>query len=194
MMLNEVTAQAGARHPRKRVGRGESSGHGKTCGRGNKGCQARSGGGTRPLHEGGQMPIFRRIPKRGFSNVQFRTEFQVVNLGRLESGFDDGAIVDLEALRQRGLIGGERPLIKVLGQGALSKRLQVTAHAFSAAARQAIENAGGTATLLERPDPAVRARQKRNKGRGRAGQPSATKKGRRAAPPSSANAGGRPAE
>lgn len=189
MMVNDVTARAGARRPRKRVGRGESSGHGKTCGRGNKGCQARAGGGTRPLHEGGQMPIFRRIPKRGFSNVQFRTAFQVVNLARLDADFEDGATVDLNALRERGLVHGARPLVKILGQGTLSKRLQVAAHAFSAGARAGIEQAGGTATVLERPDPAAQAKAKRNAGRRRAEQPGAARGGRRGAPSSSESAG-----
>lgn len=162
MMLNEITMRAGAHRRRKRVGRGEASGHGKTCGRGNKGCQSRAGGGVRPLHEGGQMPIFRRLPKRGFSNFEFRTEYQVVNLSRLEKTFADGQTVDAAALRQQGLVRGTAPLIKVLGSGALSRKLTVEAHAFSAAAKDAIEKAGGTARLIERTAAADKARAKRN--------------------------------
>jgi large subunit ribosomal protein L15 len=162
MMISEITAKAGAHKRRKRVGRGESSGHGKTCGRGNKGCQSRSGGGTRPLHEGGQMPLFRRLPKRGFSNVQFATEYQVVNLGRLESVFADGDTVDLAALRARRLVRGAEPLVKILGTGMLAKKLLVTAHAFSASAKAAIEKAGGAVTVIGGRDAAEKARAKRN--------------------------------
>ena len=161
MMLNEITRTAGARRRRKRVGRGESSGHGKTCGRGTKGCQSRSGGGVRPLSEGGQMPIFRRLPKRGFSNFQFRTRYEVVNLAALEAHFAEAATVDIAALRAARLIRpGESP-VKVLGTGALSKKLTIEAHAFSDSARAAIEKAGGTIKLIARPDPAEQAKTKR---------------------------------
>ncbi len=165
MMLNQITMQAGAHQRRKRVGRGESSGHGKTCGRGNKGCQSRAGGGVRPLHEGGQMPIFRRLPKRGFSNFEFRTEYQIVNLSGLEQACRDGQTVSLQVLRQLGLVHGAAPLVKVLGAGALSKQLTVEAHAFSAGAKAAIEKAGGAAQVIERATPAQKARAKRNTAR-----------------------------
>jgi large subunit ribosomal protein L15 len=171
MMLNQITTQAGAHARRKRVGRGESSGHGKTCGRGNKGCQSRAGGGTRPLHEGGQMPIFRRLPKRGFSNVQFRTVYQVVNLGSLEESFNDGQTADVKSLRRLGLLRGETALVKVLGTGTLLKKLTVEAHAFSESAKAAIEKAGGTAKLIARSDPAAKARAKRNTAKKRTAQP-----------------------
>jgi large subunit ribosomal protein L15 len=162
MMLNQITAQAGAHQRRKRVGRGESSGHGKTCTRGNKGCQARAGGGARPLREGGQMPSFRRIPKRGFNNYEFRTEYKVVNLASLEANFSDGQTADIEAFRRLRLVSGAEPLVKVLGDGAFSRKLAVHAHAFSASARAAIERAGGTVHVLRRADPAEQARAKRN--------------------------------
>ena len=162
MMLNDVTTVAGAHKRRKRVGRGESSGHGKTCGRGNKGCQSRAGGGVRPLHEGGQMPIFRRLPKRGFSNFGFRIAYSVVNLADLEAHFDSGAIVNVATLRQAGLVGGVEPLIKVLGDGALSKKLTLEVHAVSQKAREALEKAGGTLKLIARRDGAALARAKRN--------------------------------
>ncbi len=162
MMLNQITAEAGAHKRRKRVGRGESSGHGRTSGHGNKGCQSRAGGGPRPLMEGGQMPIFRRLPKRGFNNAVFRTEYRVVNLASLEARCADGQRVDVQALRQLRLVSGMEPQIKILGKGTLSKKLTVQAHAFSAAARAAIEKAGGTVQVLERPDPAALARAKRN--------------------------------
>ncbi len=162
MRLDEITSAAGAHKRRKRVGRGESSGMGKTCTRGNKGCQSRSGGGTRPLHEGGQMPIFRRLPKRGFSNVQFATRVEVVNLARLEAFFNDGDTVDVAVLRQRHLVGGAQPLVKILAKGVLSKKLTVEAHAFSGKAKELIEKAGGTARLIERRSAAEKAAAKRN--------------------------------
>ncbi len=180
MMLNNITAAAGAHHRRKRVGRGESSGHGRQSGRGNKGTQARAGGGARPLHEGGQMPLFRRVPKRGFSNFNFATVYAVVNVGDLEECFDAGETVTRDALRERGLVrGGTRPL-KVLGKGTLNKKLTVEADAVSGKAREAIEKAGGAIKLVERKDPAALAKAKRNsakpahkggqKGRSQAGQ------------------------
>jgi large subunit ribosomal protein L15 len=171
MMLNQVTAQAGGHQRRKRVGRGEASGHGKTCGRGNKGCQSRAGGGTRPLHEGGQMPIFRRLPKRGFSNFQFRTAYQVVNLAKLEELCSAGQTVNVEALRKLGLVRGGSPLVKILGTGTLSKNLTIEAHAFSASAQEAIAKAGGTTKLIERADPAAKARAKHKTAKQKAAEP-----------------------
>jgi len=162
MMLSEITARAGGHRRRRRVGRGESSGRGKTCTRGNKGCQSRSGGGTRPLHEGGQMPIFRRLPKRGFSNAPFRTTTEVVNISLLEATFDDGATVDVAALAQHGLVRGPEFAVKVLAKGTLSKKLTVEAHAFSAKAREAIEKAGGTVKLIAAQSAAEKAQAKRN--------------------------------
>jgi large subunit ribosomal protein L15 len=162
MMLEQITKKAGRRKRRRRVGRGRSSGLGKTCGRGHKGCHSRSGGGPRPLTEGGQMPLFRRLPKRGFSNDRFATSWEVVNLADLERRFETGANVSLETLQKTRLVRGRDPLVKVLAKGKLAKRLTVAAHAFSAAARQAIEAAGGTVTVVPPLDRAAAAKAKRN--------------------------------
>jgi len=165
MMINQITSVAGGRQRRKRVGRGESSGLGKTCGRGNKGSQARAGSGPHPFHEGGQMPIIRRLPKRGFNNACFRTEYEVVNVGQLELRFAAGAPVDPTTLKAAGLIQGTTGLVKILGDGELKKKLTVSAHAFSTQARTAIEQAGGTASLIPRRDPPALARAKRKAAR-----------------------------
>jgi large subunit ribosomal protein L15 len=162
MMIDQITSAAGGNKRRKRVGRGEGSGHGKTCCRGNKGCQSRAGGGTRLLHEGGQMPIFRRLPKRGFNNYNFRTEYQVVNLEALEAQFAAGQTVDVAALQQAGLIGTTTAPVKVLGTGQLSKKLTVAVDAISASAKAAVEKAGGAVTLPERISRAAKAKAKRN--------------------------------
>lgn len=161
MMLSDITARAGAHKRRKRVGRGESSGKGKTCGRGHKGSQSRSGGAVRPLTEGGQMPLFRRMPKRGFSNVKFRTEYEIVNLGRLNERFRDGETVDIDVLRKLRLVQAAKPLVRILGKGTLDKKLTVEAHAFSRKAKEAIERAGGAVRLIERRSPAEKAAAKR---------------------------------
>lgn len=161
MMLNQLTAEAGAHKRRKRVGRGESSGHGRTSTKGNKGCQSRAGGGVRPLTEGGQMPLFRRLPKRGFSNFHFRTEYAVVNLSDLEAHFGAGEKVDVAALKAKGLLAGPKPL-KILGDGTLAKKLTVEAHACSAKAKAAIEAAGGSVSLIAKRDRAALAKAKRN--------------------------------
>lgn len=146
MDLSDLRPAPGARRPRKRLGRGPGSGTGKTAGRGHKGRGARSGGNTHPRFEGGQMPLQRRLPKRGFHNP-FRREMAVINLGRLEAAFESGAVVDAAALVAKGLVRGKLP-IKVLGQGTLSKALTVKAHAFSAAAKERIAAAGGSAEVV----------------------------------------------
>jgi large subunit ribosomal protein L15 len=148
--MNLKTVQhKGIKHAqRKRVGRGLGSGLGKTAGRGHKGWGARSGTSRRPGYEGGQMPIYRRVPKRGFSNARFRVDYTVVNVSTLER-FDSGATVDLAAILARGLVSKDSPLLKVLGDGALTKSLTVRADKFSASAKQKIEAAGGTVVLLE---------------------------------------------
>ncbi len=171
MMLNQITSAAGAHKRRRRVGRGESSGTGKTAGRGHKGCQARSGGGVRPLTEGGQMPIFRRIPKRGFSNADFRRRFEVVNLAALDRRFSDGDTVDHAALLAARLVQDPRGPVKVLAKGTLSKKLTVEAHAFSEKARQQIEQAGGSVKVVEMLDRAEAARAKRNSAKSRKPEP-----------------------
>lgn len=145
-MLNELSPVQGARHAKKRVGRGTSSGLGKTSGRGQKGQGSRSGGGVRPVFEGGQMPLFQRIPKRGFHNVN-RKEYAVVNVESLNI-FEDGQIVDEVALIQAGLVGKVNDGIKILGDGALEKKLTVKAHKFSAKAEEAIKQAGGTVEVM----------------------------------------------
>src|SRR5499426_1442974 len=121
MKLDELKPAAGSTKKRKRVGRGDGSGHGKTSCRGHKGQGARSGGGTKPGFEGGQMPLQRRLPKRGFHNV-FRREFSIVNLSRIDAAFEAGAVVDAAALAERGLVRRGQP-VKVLGQGELTKAL-----------------------------------------------------------------------
>ncbi|HOX01724.1 MAG TPA: 50S ribosomal protein L15 [Candidatus Paceibacterota bacterium] len=146
MRLHDLKPRPGAKHPTKRLGQGESSGHGKTSGRGGKGQTARSGSSIRIGFEGGQMPLIRRIPKRGFNHARFKTVYVPVNVEAL-NGFEDGSVVDEALLRERGLANGRADGIKILGGGELSKRLTVKAQAFSASARAAIEKAGGTCEL-----------------------------------------------
>jgi large subunit ribosomal protein L15 len=150
MRLHDLKPRPGAKHRRKRLGQGESSGHGKTSGRGGKGQTARSGSSIRIGFEGGQMPLIRRIPKRGFNNTRHGTRYLPVNLESLNS-FDDGARVDEAALRKAGLANGRGDGIKVLGGGDLAKKLTVSAHAFSATAKAKIEAKGGTCELLTPP-------------------------------------------
>jgi len=145
MNLADVRAAYIPRKKRKRVGRGPGSGHGKTCGRGTKGQQSRSGGGTRPGFEGGQMPLFRRLPKRGFNNSKFRTVYAIVNVGQLEAAFDAGTTVDAAAIRAARLVNAKSGPIKVLGSGELTKKLNVQADRFSGSAKAKIEAAGGQA-------------------------------------------------
>ncbi|MGD9762642.1 MAG: 50S ribosomal protein L15 [Candidatus Binatia bacterium] len=146
MDLSTLSPAPGSRRPRKRLGRGPGSGLGKTSGRGHKGRGARSGGNTHPRFEGGQMPLQRRVPKRGFHNP-FRETFAVINLGRLDAVFESGAVVDAAALADRGLVRAGRP-VKVLARGALSKALTIKAHAFSESAKAAIAAAGGSAEVV----------------------------------------------
>lgn len=153
MNLADVRAAYMPRKSKKRLGRGWGSGHGKTSGRGNKGQQARSGGGKGPGFEGGQMPLYRRIPKRGFNNHRFRTAYAIVNIGQLESAFGDGATIDAAAIRGAHLVNDKESPIKVLGSGELSKKLHITVDRFSESAKQRIEATGGSATALEPPRP-----------------------------------------
>jgi large subunit ribosomal protein L15 len=146
MKLDELKPASGSSRKRKRVGRGDGSGHGKTSGRGHKGQGARSGGNTKPGFEGGQMPLQRRLPKRGFHN-SFRIEFVVVNLSQLE-GLPGGSEVTPENLAEHGLVNGKNRRIKILGDGKLSKALTVKAHGFSSAAKEKIEAAGGKVELI----------------------------------------------
>lgn len=146
MKLDDLKPAAGSNKKRKRVGRGDGSGRGKTSCRGHKGQGARSGGNTRPGFEGGQMPLQRRLPKRGFRNP-FKIEAAVVNLDQLEA-FPSGSEVTPELLAQRGLVRGNRRRVKVLGEGVLSKSLTVKAHGFSAKAKEKIEACGGKVELI----------------------------------------------
>lgn len=156
MRLHTLKPRPGARHRRKRLGQGESSGHGKTSGRGGKGQSARSGSSIRPGFEGGQMPLFRRIPKRGFNNTRFGTSYLPVGLEALNS-FDVGARVDEAALRALGIAHGRADGIKILANGELTKKLTVVANAFSAAAKAKIEALGGVCELVVRPQAAAKA-------------------------------------
>jgi large subunit ribosomal protein L15 len=149
MRLHDLKPRPGAKHRRKRLGQGESSGHGKTSGRGGKGQTARSGSSIRIGFEGGQMPLIRRIPKRGFNNTRFATRYIAVNVGDLNK-FDDGARVDETALRTVGLANGPASGVKILGSGELSKKLTVTASAFSASAKSKIEARGGVCEVIAR--------------------------------------------
>jgi large subunit ribosomal protein L15 len=149
MRLHNLKPRPGAKHRTKRLGQGESSGHGKTSGRGGKGQTARSGSSIRIGFEGGQMPLIRRIPKRGFNNARFATRFIAVNVGELDQ-FDNGARVDETVLRAVGLANGRADGIKILGDGELSKKLTVSAHAFSVSARAKIEAKGGVCEVFGR--------------------------------------------
>ena len=148
MRLHNLKPRPGAKHRRKRLGQGESSGHGKTSGRGGKGQSARSGSSIRIGFEGGQMPLIRRIPKRGFNNARFAIRHVPIKLDALNQ-FDNGARVDVETLRKAGLANGRAGVtIKVLGGGELTKKLTVSAHAFSASAKAKIEGKGGVCEVI----------------------------------------------
>ncbi|HLB75297.1 MAG TPA: 50S ribosomal protein L15 [Sedimentisphaerales bacterium] len=147
MLNHEITSKAGRKKARKRVGRGTGSGRGKTSGRGHKGAGSRAGARSFSLYEGGQMPLFRRLPKRGFSNFEFAERCQIVNVSQLER-FDDGADVGVEQLSDAGLIGGLRGKVKILGDGVLTKKLKVAAHKFSKTAEEKIVASGGTARVI----------------------------------------------
>ena len=147
MELHDLHPAPGAKKSRKRIGRGPGSGTGKTAGKGHKGQKSRSGYSRRYGFEGGQMPLVRRIPKRGFFNI-FRVEFQVVNLKDLERLFTDGDTVTVEMLVEKGLVRGGKRLVKVLGDGQLSKKLIVQVHKFSASGRAGIEKAGGSCEVV----------------------------------------------
>ena len=142
MKLHELSPAEGSVRDSYRKGRGPGSGNGKTAGKGHKGQNARSGGGVRPGFEGGQIPLYRKLPKRGFNN-KFATNYAIVNVAALNEKFENGAVVDLAALKAAGLIKKELDGVKVLGNGELSKALTVKAAVFSATAKEKIEAAGG---------------------------------------------------
>ena len=147
MGLNDLKPAEGSKFERKRVGRGPGSGNGKTAGRGNKGAQSRSGWKYKRGFEGGQMPLHRRVPKRGFTNV-FRTEYDVVNLDQLEQLFEKGSTVTVDALRDAGIVSSRTAKVKVLGRGELTKALTVQAHKFSGKAAEKVAAAGGKAEAI----------------------------------------------
>ena len=147
MKLNNVKPAPGATKNRKRVGRGPGSGTGKTAGRGENGQNSRSGGGVRIGFEGGQTPLFRRLPKRGFSNARFKKVYAVINLDDLNK-FDDGAEITPEILKDAGLVKNTLDGLKVLGNGKLEKKLNVKAHKFSKSAQEQIEKLGGKAEVI----------------------------------------------
>ena len=146
MKLHDMEPAEGARKSRKRIGRGIGSGTGKTSGKGHKGQNARSGGGVRLGFEGGQIPLFQRLPKRGFTNIN-RKEYAIVNLDVLNR-FDEGTEVTPELLIETGIVSNEKSGIKILGNGTLEKKITVKAHKFSASAKEAIEKAGGQAEVI----------------------------------------------
>ena len=147
MKLHELEKNIGATHAKKRVGRGSGSGLGKTSGRGQKGQKARSGGSINPVFEGGQLPLYRRIPKRGFNNANFTVRYAIINLSDLNR-FNDGDTVTLELLKEMGIIKKELSGLKVLGNGNLEKKLTIKANRFSSKAVSKIEDAGGTAEVI----------------------------------------------
>jgi len=147
MLNHEITSVVGKHKARRRVGRGTGSGRGKTCGRGHKGSGSRAGAGSVSLYEGGQMPLFRRLPKRGFSNKRYATRYEIVNVSQLER-FDEGATVTVEQLSDAGLIANSRCKVKILGNGELTKKLDVMAHKYSRAAEQKIVGCGGTVKVI----------------------------------------------
>jgi large subunit ribosomal protein L15 len=146
MRLHNLQVRPGSRHRVKRLGCGESSGHGKTSGKGTKGQKARSGGSIRLGFEGGQMPLIRRLPKRGFNNAAFHTHYAIVNVNDLNA-FEAGTVVNEQLLRESNLVRGHFPAIKILGDGDLKHGLKVEVDKISATAREKIEKAGGTITL-----------------------------------------------
>ncbi|MCM3444065.1 50S ribosomal protein L15 [Metabacillus halosaccharovorans] len=146
MKLHELKPAEGSRKTRNRVGRGIGSGNGKTAGKGHKGQNARSGGGVRPGFEGGQTPLFQRLPKRGFTNIN-RKDYAIVNLDVLNR-FEDGTEVTPEFLLETGVLSNVKSGVKILGNGQLEKKLTVKANKFSASAKEAIESAGGTAEVI----------------------------------------------
>lgn len=148
MRSDEITALVGANKKRKRVGRGPGSGHGKTAGRGHKGDRSRSGFSLHPAFEGGQMPLFRRLAKRGFSNASFSERYEVVNVSQLDRYFRDGDSIGISELAGAGLVRSAKSRVKILGDGELTKKLVVAAHKFSKSAEQKISGCGGTVQVV----------------------------------------------
>ena len=147
MKLHELSPAEGSSTKAWRKGRGPGSGNGKTGGRGHKGQNARSGGGVRPGFEGGQLPLYRKLPKRGFNN-KFGKEFAIINIDRLDAAFDNGAVIDIAALKDKGIIKDAKDGLKILGNGAITKAFTVRATVFSASAKEKIEAAGGKTEVV----------------------------------------------
>lgn len=147
MKLHELEKNIGAKQTKKRVGRGPGSGLGKTCGRGQKGQKARSGGSINPVFEGGQLPLYRRLPKRGFSNALFKKEYAVINVSDFNQ-FDDGTVVTPALLKEKGIIKKQLNGVKVLGNGTLNKKLTIQAHKFSTSALEKIKSSGSKAEVI----------------------------------------------
>ena len=148
MKLHELSPAANSSKERFRKGRGAGSGNGKTAGKGHKGQNARSGGGVRPGFEGGQLPLYRKLPKRGFNNFRFAKKYAIVNLATLQDKFADDAVVDFAALLSAGIISNVFDGVKVLGDGELTKKLTVKAAVFSASAKEKIEAVGGKTEVV----------------------------------------------
>ena len=144
MRLNTLAPRPGSKHRIKRLGCGESSGHGKTSGKGHTGQKARAGGTVRHGFEGGQMPIYRRLPKKGFSNVDFAIRYAIINVGDLSEAFEDGIEINEIVLREAGLVKGRWDGVKILGNGELTKKFTVNVNKVSESAREKIEKAGGS--------------------------------------------------
>ena len=147
MKLHTISPNEGATHSKKRLGRGTSSGTGKTSGKGHKGQNARSGGGVRPGFEGGQTPLFRRVGKRGFSNAKFKTEYATINLSDLNK-FENDSVITPELLKEMGILKKQLDGVKILGNGALEKKLVVRANSFSKKAKEEIEKMGGKVEVI----------------------------------------------
>ena len=147
MLNHEITSIAGKSKSRRRIGRGNGSGYGKTAGRGHKGAGSRAGSSSVSLFEGGQMPLFRRLPKRGFSNYKFAMRYEIVNVSQLER-FEEGSVIGAEQLSNAGLIDSTKSKIKILGTGDLTKRLEINANKFSKNAEQKIIASGGKVRVI----------------------------------------------
>lgn len=148
MLIHDITAHVGAKPRPKRLGRGRGTGHGKTASRGHKGDRSRSGFKRSFVHEGGQMPLFRRLPKRGFNNANFQTRYEVVNVRQLDQAFSDGMTVGIQQLCDKGLVDHLDSRVKILGDGELTKKLVVCAHKFSKSAEQKITGCGGSVQVV----------------------------------------------
>ncbi|MFI4913042.1 MAG: 50S ribosomal protein L15 [Sedimentisphaeraceae bacterium JB056] len=148
MLSHEITSAVGKHKSRKRIGRGTGSGHGKTSGRGHKGQKSRAGYSRKSMFQGGSIPLFRRLPRVGFSNYNFAVKYEIINVMQLEKFFEDGATVGVEQLAACGLVDNTKSKVKILGDGQLTKKLDVTAHKFSKSAEEKISSCGGKVQVV----------------------------------------------